>query len=607
NSMTADDALFKTYSVGGTMAFGTTSTDANIHSHYTGSGAATSSYRYTGRMYVTDSGGGIGVTFYSDYPNSDTYYRLRRHGTGSSASFHLNSHGATVEPLNTHDTGVVPGVNTWYRFIVEVEDVSGETAIRAKVWEAGTTEPAAWQIDATDGSSRLTSGTFGLWAYNNGSKYWDDLAVASLTGAPANTPTPTSTSVVTATATATNMPVNTATPTATATPQPTTPPPDPVVIQRSTYSLGGQPIAVRVSGDPVAANNGIFYFHTDHLGSTSVMTSHSSGNIVFGSIARYTPFGDWRTEPSADLTDKGFTGHKSNNTGSNDLGLIYMNARWYVSGIGRFASADTIVPDPMNPQGLNRYSYVLNSPLTLIDPTGHIACNHESLPGEGPCNDDGSWRRPFRDQSLSNLTGSLVEDNTANFTPPEAHDALTSVYNYMYQTYYDQFCPGGRCFNDAFGGELQQLTLYYLAVERVENDLASTGLSPLGLLSSYLTVEAGSEAAALITLDSQLNSLGPSPAEESSKLLGPGTNITDKIQGQMSTRGWTQRRIQKVIDRPFHTSPALYKANGNPATAYFDARGAYVVRDNVTGDIIQISNRTIPWIPDSTITNPYIP
>ncbi len=46
-------------------------------------------------------------------------------------------------------------------------------------------------------------------------------------------------------------------------------------------------------------------------------------------------------------------------------------ARYYDATIGRFISADTIVPQPFNPQSLNRYSYCLNNPLKYIDPTGH--------------------------------------------------------------------------------------------------------------------------------------------------------------------------------------------------------------------------------------------
>jgi RHS repeat-associated protein len=55
-----------------------------------------------------------------------------------------------------------------------------------------------------------------------------------------------------------------------------------------------------------------------------------------------------------------------------ELGLIYMNARYYVPSLGRFASADTLVPDPTNPQQFNRFSYVLNNPLRFTDPTGHL-------------------------------------------------------------------------------------------------------------------------------------------------------------------------------------------------------------------------------------------
>jgi len=40
--------------------------------------------------------------------------------------------------------------------------------------------------------------------------------------------------------------------------------------------------------------------------------------------------------------------------------------------IGRFISADTIIPEPGNPQALNRYSYVLNNPIRYNDPTGHM-------------------------------------------------------------------------------------------------------------------------------------------------------------------------------------------------------------------------------------------
>ncbi|OQA12979.1 MAG: tRNA(Glu)-specific nuclease WapA precursor [Chloroflexi bacterium ADurb.Bin360] len=48
-------------------------------------------------------------------------------------------------------------------------------------------------------------------------------------------------------------------------------------------------------------------------------------------------------------------------------------ARQFDPALGRFLQADTIIPDPANPQSLNRYSYANNSPLTHIDSDGHFA------------------------------------------------------------------------------------------------------------------------------------------------------------------------------------------------------------------------------------------
>ena len=53
-------------------------------------------------------------------------------------------------------------------------------------------------------------------------------------------------------------------------------------------------------------------------------------------------------------------------------GLYFYNSRWYDPAVGRFLQADSIVPGAGNPQAFNRYSYVLNSPLNHIDPTGHF-------------------------------------------------------------------------------------------------------------------------------------------------------------------------------------------------------------------------------------------
>lgn len=47
-----------------------------------------------------------------------------------------------------------------------------------------------------------------------------------------------------------------------------------------------------------------------------------------------------------------------------------MNGRIYDPLLGRFLSADIAIQAPGNLQSYNRYSYVMNNPLTLTDPTG---------------------------------------------------------------------------------------------------------------------------------------------------------------------------------------------------------------------------------------------
>jgi len=70
----------------------------------------------------------------------------------------------------------------------------------------------------------------------------------------------------------------------------------------------------------------------------------------------------------------------------------------------------------------------------------------------------------------------------------------------------------------------------------------------------------------------------------------------------------TAEQIEREIQVWTKTREAANRATGNKATAYFNKDGSYVVRDNITGDIIQISNRyDLNWVPDATIKNPYLP
>jgi RHS repeat-associated protein len=83
---------------------------------------------------------------------------------------------------------------------------------------------------------------------------------------------------------------------------------------------------------------------------------------------QYDPYGEVLTSTlPVTLTDRLFTGARFDGT----IGLYQMGARWYDPALGRWFQADTIVPEPGNPQALNRYAYVYNNPLRFVDPTGH--------------------------------------------------------------------------------------------------------------------------------------------------------------------------------------------------------------------------------------------
>jgi RHS repeat-associated protein len=121
-----------------------------------------------------------------------------------------------------------------------------------------------------------------------------------------------------------------------------------------------------------------FYIPSDHLGSGDAVVD-SAGTVVVQTS--FNAWGarrddDWVGAPSstelqkiADTTRHGFTGHGM----LDNVGLIHMNGRVYDPAIGRFMSADPFVTPMFGTQGLNRYSYVGNQPLSYIDPTGFQA------------------------------------------------------------------------------------------------------------------------------------------------------------------------------------------------------------------------------------------
>jgi RHS repeat-associated protein len=111
------------------------------------------------------------------------------------------------------------------------------------------------------------------------------------------------------------------------------------------------------------------YYHGDHLGSTSDITDASG---VLKQHTEYLPYGETYTmsvgsASASESSEYLFTGKLLDSS----TGLYYYDARYYDPEIGRFTQADTIIPDPSDPQAFNRYSYARNNPIRYTDPTGN--------------------------------------------------------------------------------------------------------------------------------------------------------------------------------------------------------------------------------------------
>ncbi len=142
------------------------------------------------------------------------------------------------------------------------------------------------------------------------------------------------------------------------------------VEHRHFISAGGAVVAIHSISSTEGTQTR--YVHKDHLGSVQAITG-SSGNLV--ERFSYDPHGkrrgdNWEDVPSGSrtshFTERGFGGHVQLDA----LELVHMGGRVYDPVLGRFTSPDPFVQSMSAVQAFNRYTYVMNNPLSMIDPTG---------------------------------------------------------------------------------------------------------------------------------------------------------------------------------------------------------------------------------------------
>ena len=104
-------------------------------------------------------------------------------------------------------------------------------------------------------------------------------------------------------------------------------------------------------------------------------------------------------------------------------------------------------------------------------------------------------------------------------------------------------------------------------------------------------------------------SSGSTTIKSSDLVFGSSTKSTQKLMNQMNSRGWTEDLIRNTVDNPYTIRTSVNKATGNAATVFYTQQGSYVIVDDVTKAIVQISDNINPstWAPDLSIVDPYIP
>lgn len=139
--------------------------------------------------------------------------------------------------------------------------------------------------------------------------------------------------------------------------------PSPACRHVGAYALSAMLLCLTI-GPAEAAQRKVTFYHTDHLGSTTLATD-AQGQVV-EQIA-YTPYGAVSQRTGTINAPQKFTGQRQDTS----TGLILFPVRAYDPGLGRFIQPDPTVPNYARPQTLNRYSYALNNPLSRVDPTGY--------------------------------------------------------------------------------------------------------------------------------------------------------------------------------------------------------------------------------------------
>ena len=298
------------------------------------------------------------------------------------------------------------------------------------------------------------------------------------------------------------------------------------------------------------------------------------------------------------------------------------------------------------PQTRNHYAYVLNNPATLkdhlgydpieISPTGQVTDWNAISPasvgyadnwydpapvapvvdyGSGPAGSTASYT-PTTDYGGS----SYSTDGYTNYTPtsyitsqPTQTPAAASQYQ-IPTTHLTQW--GGGDSSSSCGPDYNPCSAAEYQRQRAEIDeigskfswgewlvmvsdivaYAAIGAEVVATFGGAVSA-AGAEAAAYEALKAALRGTTTNPEAEAAATR---LSISEKIAGQMAPRGWSETLIKETVSKPATKHPVWDFTTGTrqAATAYARSDGSYVVVNDATGAVVQVSDiYKVGWKP----------
>ncbi len=343
------------------------------------------------------------------------------------------------------------------------------------------------------------------------------------------------------------------------------------------------------------------YFLKDHLGNVRATFSDLTGghNISPDDILQtndYFPFG--RTFNGFTATGSKDQQYKYNGKEfEDDEGEYDYGARFYDPYIARW---NVIDPMAENSKYLSSYGYVENNPVRFTDPNGMEVSKDDfgnmTYTGQDAVNFGKSLQEQLNNVVQSAVVNALsvagINSTGGNISSGPPKDGDVNRKGLIYSADYKQWLPRFAYF------DLQKAKR---AQKQAETNFKN---SDNGMYQGIALVYGLGKAAVIGTLTAEIG--GYFFRLAGLTLFGEGAGVVyenfNKIFPQMAVRGWTVEAVEEVIVNPSAVGATVNRATGNAATAFFDKAGSYIVKDNITNDIIQISNRNdAHWVVDPAI------